>query len=157
MSALTVFFDIGGTLVDCPDIFEIITRRLVRKWPDIRTSELVLETYQGMINVMRYKEDQHPFQNIVHLHAAEGMELYRRLLYFWMGLGGIGVVAGISFLFQTIWMGIVLGLFWGVFLAIGVRWYRRMKDNNWRKYIIILASASGDSQALASLDEDLVD
>lgn len=70
MNALTVFLDVGGTLLDTPDIFEIVTRRLVGKWPDIRTSELILETYEGMIRTIRYEDDQYPFQNIVHVHAA---------------------------------------------------------------------------------------
>ncbi len=57
MNSLTVFLDLGGTLLDTPDIFEIVTRRLVDKWPDMRTSKLVLETYEGMISSIRHKED----------------------------------------------------------------------------------------------------
>ena len=69
MSALTVFFDMGGTLVDFPDIFEIITRRLVGRWPDKQTYDLASEIYYGMW-ATRYEEGRHPFRSGIDLHAA---------------------------------------------------------------------------------------
>ena len=70
MSALTVFFDMGGTLVDFPDIFEIITRRLVGRWPDKQTYDLVFKIYHGMVNEITYEEGRHPFRSGIDLHAA---------------------------------------------------------------------------------------
>ncbi len=66
MSVLTVFFDMGGTLVDFPDIFETITRRLVGRWPDKQTYDLAFEIYHGMFNAIRYEEGRHPFRIGIH-------------------------------------------------------------------------------------------
>ena len=70
MNSITVFLDIGGTILDTPDIFEILTSKLVSNWPDMRTYELVLEIHEGVANAIIYKEEQHPFQNIVDVIAT---------------------------------------------------------------------------------------
>jgi len=46
----------GGTLVDFPDIFEIITMRLVGRWPDKQTYDLAFEIYHGMVNAIDHFE-----------------------------------------------------------------------------------------------------
>lgn len=70
MSSPTVFFDIGGTLVDSPDIFEVITRKLTGKWPDKKTYDLAFGTYHRLINTMRYEEGHYPFKTVTDLHAV---------------------------------------------------------------------------------------
>jgi HAD superfamily hydrolase (TIGR01549 family) len=79
--SLVVFFDIGGTLVDSPDIFEIITRKLVGRWPDKQTYDLVLKTYERMIDAIRNKEAQHPFKSVRDIHAAALTLLARQYGY----------------------------------------------------------------------------
>jgi HAD superfamily hydrolase (TIGR01509 family) len=81
VSGLVVFFDIGGTLVDSPDIFETITRKLVGRWPDKKTYDLAFETYHGMINAMRNEEGGHPFKNVGDLHAITLTFLARQYGY----------------------------------------------------------------------------
>lgn len=70
MNSLTVFFDIGGTLLESPDIFEIITERLVGRGTDKHTYDLAFKIYHRMINTIRYEKERHPFMNIAHVHAA---------------------------------------------------------------------------------------
>jgi FMN phosphatase YigB (HAD superfamily) len=75
---LVVFFDIGGTLVDSPDIFEIITRKLVGRWPDKQMYDLVLKTYERMIDAMRNDEARHPFKSVGDLHVTALTSLARQ-------------------------------------------------------------------------------
>lgn len=81
VSAKTVFFDMGGTLVDSPDIFETITRRLAERWPDKETYDLAFETYHGMISAIRYRKGHYPFKNVADLHAATLALLARQYGY----------------------------------------------------------------------------
>ena len=75
MAEITVFFDIGGTLVATPDIYEVITKRLVGG-KDRQTYELVVKTYEGMISEIR--NNTILFKSVAGLHAASMAELARR-------------------------------------------------------------------------------
>jgi HAD superfamily hydrolase (TIGR01549 family) len=70
MSNPVVFFDIGGTLLDSPDIFEVITRKLAGRWPDEQTHNLVLRTYESLIDNLRNEDGLYPFQTVGGVHAA---------------------------------------------------------------------------------------
>lgn len=69
MDAPTVFFDIGGTLIDSPDIFEAITRRLVDRWPDRQTYDLAVKTYEGLVINARNDDNPYPFKSICDFHT----------------------------------------------------------------------------------------
>jgi HAD superfamily hydrolase (TIGR01549 family) len=70
MSNPVIFFDIGGTLLNSPDIFEVITRKLVGRWPDEQTHNLVLETYESLIVDLRNGDERYPFKSVGGVHAA---------------------------------------------------------------------------------------
>lgn len=48
MNSAVVFFDVGGTLVDAPDFFEVITKKLIDRWPDEQTYALISRTFFQM-------------------------------------------------------------------------------------------------------------
>ncbi|MFC1933300.1 HAD family hydrolase [Chloroflexota bacterium] len=75
MAEIIVFFDIGGTLVDAPDIFEVVTKRLVGG-KDSQTYGLVVKTYERMISEIR--NNTIPFESVAGLHAISLEELARR-------------------------------------------------------------------------------
>jgi FMN phosphatase YigB (HAD superfamily) len=58
---ITIFFDIGGTLLDGPDLFEYLTRRLSTQWPDQRTCDIIRATY---FQSFPKREDFSLFRNI---------------------------------------------------------------------------------------------
>jgi FMN phosphatase YigB (HAD superfamily) len=70
MSIPVVFFDIGGTLLDSPDIFEAIARKLAGCLPDEPTYNLVLKTYESLIVALRNEDGGHLFQSVGELHAS---------------------------------------------------------------------------------------
>jgi HAD superfamily hydrolase (TIGR01509 family) len=76
-----IFFDIGGTLLDSPDIFEVITRKLTGRWPDERTHSLVLKTYEKLIGDLRDEDDRHPFLNVGGVHSSALKILARQFGY----------------------------------------------------------------------------
>jgi FMN phosphatase YigB (HAD superfamily) len=81
MTEITVFFDIGGTLIDCPDIFEVITKKLVNRWPDQQTYDLALKTYEGMFNNMRSDHTGCPFNTVGESYAMALAFLARQYGY----------------------------------------------------------------------------
>jgi HAD superfamily hydrolase (TIGR01509 family) len=46
MISKVVFLDVGGTLVDPPDLFDAVTRKLSVKWPDQEVYDSVREIFQ---------------------------------------------------------------------------------------------------------------
>lgn len=78
---IVVFFDIGGTLLYSPDIFEIITRKLTGCWPNESTYKRVSETYERMIGLLRQGPPDYPFKNIVELHTDALADLASRYGY----------------------------------------------------------------------------
>ena len=49
MSPLTIFFDVGGTLLDAPDFFGYITNKLVNNQADLKTYNLLSGTFLAML------------------------------------------------------------------------------------------------------------
>ena len=60
MKSMTVFFDLGGTLIGTPDMGETISRKLGETWPDSNVGNLFLHA----IDRWRYEIDRIPFMNI---------------------------------------------------------------------------------------------
>lgn len=69
--ALTVFFDVGGTLVDSPDFFETVSRRLCVDRPDEKVRDLA---YTAFIKIYEKRESEHSFLKIEEL-LAEALEI----------------------------------------------------------------------------------
>lgn len=72
--ALTVLFDIGGTLVDSPDFFETVSRRLCDNMPDEKVRDLA---YTAFMKIYEKRESEHSFLKIEEL-LAEVLELLSR-------------------------------------------------------------------------------
>jgi len=66
MNCLIVFFDVGGTLIDTPDLSGTITKRLTSKWPDNKVYGLVSET---LVQIDQYKQEQ-PFRSIEDIYTT---------------------------------------------------------------------------------------
>ncbi len=58
---LTVFFDVGGTLVDSPDFFEVVARRLCGGKPDKSARDLVFSTF---MRIYEHRENQPSFLKV---------------------------------------------------------------------------------------------
>jgi hypothetical protein len=56
MSSKVVFFDVGGTLVNPPDLFEIMTKRISHRWPDKPTYDSILNIFPQIYREME-KQD----------------------------------------------------------------------------------------------------
>ena len=61
MNSLTVFFDMGGTLVESPDFFEIVSGRLSGWPPDKKAYNLVLTKF---MQIYRDREAYSPFLSV---------------------------------------------------------------------------------------------
>jgi phosphoglycolate phosphatase-like HAD superfamily hydrolase len=70
MANSVVFFDIGGTLLCSPDIFQIITLRLTGRWPNEPTYNLVLKNFMEIVEPIQKGRAGLPFRNIVELHKT---------------------------------------------------------------------------------------
>jgi FMN phosphatase YigB (HAD superfamily) len=70
MRNIVISFDIGGTLLYSPDIFENITRKLVGRWPDESTYNRVLEVYREINKSIQKDNSELVFRNVAVLHAS---------------------------------------------------------------------------------------
>jgi phosphoglycolate phosphatase-like HAD superfamily hydrolase len=86
MRNMVVFFDIGGTLLDSPDIFQAITRQLTGRWPDEPTYKLVAQNYLTLIDSFRQENTASPYLSIVELHRTALKGLAAR--YGWPDISG---------------------------------------------------------------------
>ncbi len=67
MKPLTVFFDVGGTLLDAPDLFQYITGKLTNHSTDQKTYDLLIKIFGSQFP----KEGQnHSFKRIEEMLAA---------------------------------------------------------------------------------------
>jgi HAD superfamily hydrolase (TIGR01509 family) len=66
MNSLTLFFDMGGTLVDSPDFFETVSSRLVGNPPDKKTCSIVMMTFG---QIFRERNLYNPFLSVEGLLA----------------------------------------------------------------------------------------
>lgn len=78
MKPITIFFDIGGTLLDGPDLFEYLTRKLSTQWPDQRTCDITRKTY---FQSFPKREDFSSFKNIQQTLATILTTLSRKYGY----------------------------------------------------------------------------
>ncbi|MFC2036245.1 HAD family hydrolase [Chloroflexota bacterium] len=62
MSTLTVFFDVGGTLLDTPDLFETIVHNLTNNGSDEKTRDLVIKIFGRML---QNTEDYLSVENVI--------------------------------------------------------------------------------------------
>jgi hypothetical protein len=70
-------------------------------------------------------------------------------------LAGVGLIGSIGLLSEGNWGSGITGLLiWGAVLPASVYWHRSKRDEI--TYLIILTSASGESQASASPHEDWI-
>ncbi len=75
----TIVFDVGGTILDHPDISEIITRKLTGRWPDEKTYRIVRNTYEA--SSTRNRDHEAAFQNLAEVHAEALVYLSRQYGY----------------------------------------------------------------------------
>jgi HAD superfamily hydrolase (TIGR01509 family) len=69
MNNKVIFFDVGGTLLESQDIFEVIIRRLAGRWPDDPTYHLYVKIFSGMFSLLRKEPSDYPFKSIIEVHA----------------------------------------------------------------------------------------
>ena len=67
-------------------------------------------------------------------------------------IGGIGIITGFSALGNNREMAYSSFLVWGVVIAAGLFWLSRQKPT----FHVLLASASGENEALSSKNEELI-
>lgn len=70
MRNIVIFFDIGGTLLHSPDIFQVITRKLTGRWPDEQTYNLVVKNFMEMVEPILKEKFESPFMNVGELHKT---------------------------------------------------------------------------------------
>jgi FMN phosphatase YigB (HAD superfamily) len=71
----TIFFDIGGTLLSNPDIFEVVAARLTGKSNESSARDRYSRVFFDLIGSMR--NDEVPFQTVVGTHQAALSEVSR--------------------------------------------------------------------------------
>jgi len=69
-----------------------------------------------------------------------------------IALGGVGFLSVIPAFIKEPGFAVIGFLIWGVIIAAGVLWFKRLRPT----FHVVLASASGESEALSSKDEALI-
>ncbi len=70
MPGIVIFFDIGGTLLNSPDIFKAITAKLVGHVSDETAYNLVLKNFMRLAEPQQSGEAGQQFKSIVELHRT---------------------------------------------------------------------------------------